>query len=102
MLYVKLQNKLYGLFCIALLFYLKLVTDLKINGFSQNPYNPYVENKLVNGEMIKVVWHANDIKVPHKDPFEVNKFATNLSTIYGKKPIVHRVKLHGYLGIHFY
>ena len=38
-LYVKLQKDIYGLLRSALLFYLKLVTDLKNNGFVINPYD---------------------------------------------------------------
>ena len=38
--YVKLQKYLHGLLRSALLFYLKLVTDLKDNGFIINPYDP--------------------------------------------------------------
>ena len=73
-LYVKLQNSLYGLMCSALLFCLNLATDLKNNGFIINQYFPSVGNKLVKGEMMIVVWHVDDLKVLHKDTFEVIKF----------------------------
>ena len=66
-LYVKLQKALNGFLCSALLFYLKLVTELINNGFKINIYNPCLENKLVNGGMITVVWHVDDLKVLHKD-----------------------------------
>ena len=46
-LYVKLQKDIYGLLRSALLFYLKLVTDLKNNGFVINPYDLWVVNKIV-------------------------------------------------------
>ena len=42
-------------------FKLKLVTDLKNNGFGLNPYNPCVANKLVNWEVMKLVWHIDDL-----------------------------------------
>ena len=47
--YVRVQNALYILLHRLLLFYPELVMDMKKNGFSLNPYNPYVANKLVNG-----------------------------------------------------
>ena len=65
-IYVKLKKELYGILYIALLFYLKLKTDLKNNGFSLNYYGPCVANRLVNGDMMPVVWYVYDLKVSHK------------------------------------
>ena len=92
-----LQKQLYGLLQSALLLYLKLVTGLKINGFVINPYIPCVEKQIVISEVITVVQHIDDLKVSHKDPFEVTKFAQYLSIIYGEKIKVHMVKVHDYL-----
>lgn len=39
---------MYGLLRSALLFYLKLVEDLKADGFVLNEYDPCVANKIVN------------------------------------------------------
>ena len=96
-LYVKLQNTLYELPCGAVLFCLKLATDLKNNGFVINPYDPCVASKLVKGGFMTVVWRVDDIKLFHKDPFEVTKFSQYLLTIYGNKLKVHRWKIHDYL-----
>ena len=93
-LYVRLQKALYGFLCSALLFYLKLVTELKNNDFSIKIYNPCVEDKIVNEVMTTVVWHIDDPKVLHKDSFEVIKFSQYLSTIYGDKIKLHRVNVH--------
>ena len=49
MLYVKLNKALYGLLRSALLFYNKLVSELKDMGFVLNPYDPCVANRMVNG-----------------------------------------------------
>ena len=54
-LYMKLQNDLYGLLSNALIFYFKLATDLKNNGFIINIYDLCVANKLVQGKMMTVV-----------------------------------------------
>ena len=66
---------------------------MKNNGFGINPYNTCVTNKILNGEMMPVVWHVDDVKVSHNDPFEVTKFATYLSSIYRNKKF-HRGKVH--------
>ena len=98
-LYVKMQKALYGLLRNALLFYQKLVGDLKRYGFTINPYNPCVANADINGNQMTVMRHVDDLKVSHKDSFEITKFATYLSTIYGKKLTVHQGKINDYLGM---
>jgi len=47
-LYLRLQKALYGMMKSALLFYRKLVKELKEMGFGINPYDPCVANKLVD------------------------------------------------------
>ena len=98
-LYVKLPNAIYGLLHSKLLFYLKLATDLKNNGFIINPYDPCVSKKLVRGEDMTVVWHVDYPKVLHKDPFEATKFAQYLSMIYGNKLKANRGNIDHYLGM---
>ena len=56
-----------------------------------------MENKLVNEEMVTLVCHVNGLKMSHKDPFEVIKFVTYVSYIYGNKLKVYRVKLNDYI-----
>ena len=46
-----------------------------------------------------MVFHINDLKVSHKDPFEVTKFVQYLLIIYRNKIKVHRVNIHDYLGM---
>ena len=46
-----------------------------------------------------VTWHVDDLKVSHKDPFDIIKFTTYLSSIYGVKLMVKRGKVHDYLGM---
>ena len=48
-LYVRLLKALYGCLRSALLFYRKLVKDLKGMGFKLNPYDPCVANRMVRG-----------------------------------------------------
>ena len=46
-----------------------------------------------------VTWHVDDLKVSHKDPAEITKFANYSAVIYGKALTVHRGKIHNYLGM---
>ena len=94
-----MYNALYDLLQSTLLFYKKLRNDLEGSGFKINPYDPCVANATINGYQTTVTWHIDDLKVSHKDPFKITKFATYLLSIYGKKLSVKRGKVHNYLGI---
>ena len=48
---------------------------LENNDFIINSYELCVENKLVKGEAVTLVWYVDDPKVSHKDPFEVKKIS---------------------------
>ena len=80
LLYVKIHKALYGLLRRALLFYHKLVKDLEAEGFTINPYDPCVSNKLINGKKMTIVWHVDDIKISHVNRFEVTKMICVLHT----------------------
>jgi len=49
LLYVHITKAIYGLLVSAMLFYMKLVKDLKNIGFVLNPYDPCVANKMIEG-----------------------------------------------------
>ena len=48
-----------------------------------------------------VVWHADDLKVLHKDLFEVTRLAAYLTGIYDDMK-VNSEKLYKYLGMDLY
>jgi hypothetical protein len=58
LLYVKLQKALYGCLGSAVLFYEKLVGDLRSQGFELNPYDPCVANKTIAGNQFTLTWHV--------------------------------------------
>lgn len=99
LLYIKVLKALYSLLQIVLLFYIKMVVDLKKYGFELNPYDACVANKMINGKQMTATWHVNGLKVSHIQPLEVTKFANYLTKIYGPKVKVHQGKIHDYLGI---
>ena len=66
-LYVQLEKAVYGMMKSALLFYRKLVADLKSLGYEINPYNPCFANKNINGKQMTICWHDDDLLVGHED-----------------------------------
>jgi hypothetical protein len=99
MLYIRMLKAMYGLLRSALLFYLKLVEDLKADRFELNEYNPCVANKMVNRSQMTVTWHVDDLKMSHKDKKVLDKFVAYLKGIYGDGLTVKEGDYHDYLGI---
>ena len=98
LLYVKCYKAVYGLLRSALLFYKKLVVDLKAYGFEINPYDPCVATMDVNDSQMTVVWHVDNLKVSHCDDFELTRFASYLKDFYGKVKVSRGGK-HDFLGM---
>ncbi len=73
-LYLRLQKALYGMMKSALLFYQKLVSELRSMGFIINPYDPCVTNKIVNGKQLTLRWHMDDLMISHVNMTAINKF----------------------------
>jgi hypothetical protein len=96
-LYVKLQKALYGCIRSALLFYQKLVGDLKSQGFELNPYDPCVANKMINGKRFTLTWNVDEIKMSHDDHKWVTRVIDWLKGIYGDNMHVSRGLVHDYL-----
>ena len=67
----------------ALLFYKKLIKELKEMGFEINPYDPCVANKLVSGKQMTVRWHVDDLMISHIDKSKILKFVRCIKDIYG-------------------
>ena len=102
MLYVRLSKALYGLLHSSLLFYRKLRAELEDFGFTVNPYDPCVANKIINDSQMTVTWHVDNIKISHKDSRELTKCIKRFGDIYGVRMTIHRGKVHDYLGMDLY
>jgi hypothetical protein len=101
-LYVQLEKTVYGMMKSALLFYRKLVADLIFIGFTVNPYDPCVANKMVSGHQLTVCWHVDDLLLGHVDKNVVSKFLSWLSQRYDtpdKQLKATRGPAHDYLGM---
>jgi len=101
-LYVKLLKALYGTLQAALLFWENL-SGLLVDelGFTANPYDPCVVNKIINGKQCTALWHVDDIKMSHVEQDVLESIITKLSDRYGQDaPLtVQRGPIHEYLGM---
>jgi hypothetical protein len=100
-MYVQLQRALYGTLTAAMLFWKDLCGHLTAEGFTPNPYDSCVMNKMVSGKQCTVLWHVDDLKVSHVDK-EVNEdVLAALNRMYGQEtPLtVTYGDLHDYLGM---
>ena len=100
-LYLHLQKALYGMMKSALLFYKKLVKELKETGFEINPYDPCLANKFVNEKQMTVRRHVDDLMKSNVDKGEILKFVKCINDIYGDNLIENVGKVHDYLGMTF-
>lgn len=98
-LFVKLQKALYGMLKSALLFCMKLLTDLVGNGFTINPYDPYIMTKMICGKQMRICWHVDDLNMSHWRRAKVTKIELWLRSIY-RNISISREKWHMYLGMH--
>ena len=60
------MNALNGSMIASVLFYKKLVTSLKKNGFELNPYDPCVANKMVEDKVLIICFHMDDCRISHE------------------------------------
>jgi hypothetical protein len=100
-IYCLLNVALYGTLKAAVLFWKKLTESLKMRGFTINPYDWCVANKIVNGKQLTIVWHVDDLKLSHMDPKVIDDIIKSLKDEYGKvgEMTVRRGKVHEYLGM---
>jgi hypothetical protein len=100
-MYVELIKALYGIVQAAQLFWEKLTGKRLEWGFTANPYDPCVMNKIVKGTQLTVAWHVDDLKVLHVKSTVVNQFIADMEGEFGKVTSLNksRGKVHDYLGM---
>jgi hypothetical protein len=98
-MYVELLKALYGTIRAAQLFWEKLTGKLLEWGFTANPYDPCVMNKIVEGTQLTVTWHVDDLKVSHAKSSVVDQFIDDMEGEFGKETPLNksRGKVHDYL-----
>jgi hypothetical protein len=105
-LIVQCQNAIYGTMVASLLYYRKFRKSLESFGFTFNPYDPCVANKVVNGTQMTICFHVDDCKLSHKEKQENDKMIEWLRIEYESifedgsgKMTVSRGNIHKYLGM---
>lgn len=100
-IYLKLKKALYGTLRAAILFYKDLVSKLEGWGFSLNPYDCCVANKIMDGHQCTIIWHVDDLKISHVDPDVVTGIINKLNDTYGElqELTATRDKVHEFLGM---
>ena len=102
-LYIEVLKALYGTLRASLLFYKRLWKDLEEIGFTVNPYDPCVANRIVNGKQHTVTWHVDDLKSSHVNPKVNDDFHKWLEQKYGDEKLGKvksvRGKRHDYLAM---
>jgi hypothetical protein len=96
-MYVELLKALYGTIRAARLFWEKLSSKLKEWGFTINPYDPCVANKVVDSKQLTVVWHVDDLKVSHVKLTVVDSFVSQMDAEFGADTPIN--KSRDYLGM---
>jgi hypothetical protein len=100
-MYVELLKALYGTVRAARLFWEKLSGKLIEWGFTPNPYDTCVMNKMIDGKQLTVAWHVDDLKASHVLSTVVDQFIKDLEDEFGKEAPLNksRGKIHDYLGM---
>jgi hypothetical protein len=100
-MYVRLKKAHYGTLQASLLFWQDLSGHLTKWGFTVNPYDECVMNKMIEGKQCTILWHVDDIKLSHVDDEVNEEIIEKLNGVYGKEAplVVTRGKVHDYLGM---
>jgi hypothetical protein len=100
-LYVELLKAIYGTLKAALLFWKRLSSKLVLWGFTINPYDWCVGNKMIDGKKCTALWHVDDLKISHISEDVNTNIFKRINDEFGKEaPItITRGKVHDYLGM---
>ena len=83
-LYVELQKALYGTLQAAILFWKDLTKFLTEElGFTVNPYDSCVVNKMIDDKQCTIIWHVDDLKLSHVKQSVLDDIADKLNSKFG-------------------
>jgi hypothetical protein len=100
-LYVELLKALYGTLRAVLLFWKLLSSKLVPWGFTINPYDWCVVNKMIDGKQCTVLLHVDDLKISHVSEDVNTDIIKRINDKFGKEaPITITIgTVHDYLGV---
>ena len=88
-LYLRVLRALYGGIQSALMWYNLFTETLSKMGFSINPYDRCVANKIINGKTCTIVWYVDDVKVSHEDKIVVKQVIAEIEKPFGKMEVTY-------------
>ena len=99
-LYGQRIKVVYGTLLVTSIFYNNLSKHLTDHGFTQNKYDMYISNKMVNSKQLTVQFQVDDLKVLHKDQAVLDDFLDKLRSEFGQidKLTENRRLVYEYLG----
>ena len=83
-LYVELVKALYGTIRAALIFWRKFTKQITEWGFTVNPYDWSMANKMVRGNQLTIMWHVDDLKISHVNKEVLEDLLRQLDGAFGK------------------
>jgi hypothetical protein len=105
-LLVECLNAIYSTMVASLLYYWKFTRSLKNQGYTIDPYDPCVWNKIMEKKQIMICFHVNDCKVLHKSAQVVDKAIKwqrrNYKSIFkdgSRAMVVHQGDVHKYFSM---
>ena len=83
---------------VALQWYKLFSNTLQKLGFTLNPYDKCIANKMINGKQMTISWHVDDCIVSHADQNVVDEFGKRMIKEFGKMEITSG-SMHEFLGM---
>jgi hypothetical protein len=96
--YLLLKRALHGCIKSALLLWKHLSGNLLKRGYTLNPNDTCVANKIINNSQFTVIWYVDDIKMSHQSEKVVDAEISWLESIYGSL-VGGKGDEHTYLGM---
>ena len=97
-LYLRVLRAIYGCIESALLWYDLFSSTLAKMGFTINPYDRCVANKIINGKQCTIVWYVDDVKVSHMEEAVVDDIVKVVEEHFGEMKVC-KDKTFDYLGM---
>ena len=99
-LYLQIPKALYGMIESALLWYQLFLSVLTEQGFTLNPYDPCIANKMVNGKQCTIAWYVDDNMISHVEKEVVEDIVSKIEEKFPGLTIT-RGKVHDFIGMKF-
>ena len=99
-IYLRLKKALYGC-CQSSKLWFDLFSKTLVDklGFTLNPYDNCVANKMVDGSQLTVAWYVDDLKISHVDNDVVEATIKKIESHFDQMTVT-RGKEHVYVGMH--